>query len=147
MKKCVQVLLVVIAVGMPWVSFARASPEVFVHEFYDWYVKEFFIEQKDPVLNDKIYKYVSRCTVERCRIASDRQEWDSDYFVAAQDYDEEWIKDIKAYDAIVINATTVIVPVSISGAATGRPGLLVFLKSEGDTFRITKVEKLRHWSE
>lgn len=147
MKKNAYVVLVVAILIFPGSSFARTSPEAFVREFYDWYVREFFIEQKDPVLNDKIYRYVSRCTVERCRIASDRQEWDSDYFVAAQDYDEEWIKDVKAYGAIAINATTVIVPVNISGAATGHPGLLVFLKSEGDTFRIIKVEKLRHWAE
>lgn len=147
MKICANAMLIVFIMCFYGTSFASTTPEEFVREFYDWYVRAFFVERKDPVLNDEIYRYVSRCTVERCRVASDRQEWDSDYFVAAQDYDEAWIKDIKAYDAIVINATTVIVPVNISGAATGHPGLLVFLKSEGDTFRIIKVEKLRHWAE
>jgi hypothetical protein len=147
MKRYIQVLLLIVAVGSSGVSHGKTNPEKFVHDFYVWYMKEFFIEQKNPVLNDKIYTYISKCTVERCRIAFDRQEWDSDYFVSAQDYDEEWIKNIKAYDAIPINASTLIVPVDISGAEASYPGLLVFLKQDRDTFRIIKVEKLRHWSE
>ncbi len=147
MKRCAQILLTMVVMIFSGTSFAATGPEEFVREFYDWYVREWFVEGKKPLLNDKIYKYISRCTVERCRIAFDRQEWGSDYFVAAQDYDEEWIKDIKAYDASVINATTLVVPVNVAGAKASYPDLLVFLKSEGDTFRIIKVEKLRHWSE
>ncbi|MFM0167635.1 MULTISPECIES: DUF3828 domain-containing protein [Paraburkholderia] len=116
-----------------------ATPDATTKVFYAWYIK---LESKDtyPLLDKGIYVYVTKATVDRLRSAyrHNRLPGDSDYFTKVQDYDEQdWSNNIETHQAIMLGDVAV-VPVTFG--SKDKISVLVFLRKQGDGWKITKVD-------
>lgn len=75
---------------------SNLTPEMTIENFYAWYVRE-MAKNKFPLIEQptKMKRFITtRCYNENKR-AYDRNEFDADYFVAAQDFDERWATNVK----------------------------------------------------
>ncbi|CAE6843628.1 DUF3828 domain-containing protein [Paraburkholderia domus] len=116
-----------------------AAPDASTKAFYAWYIK---LESKDtyPLLDKGIYARVTKVTVDRLRSAyrHNRLPGDSDYFTKVQDYDEhDWSNNIATHQAIMLGDVAV-VPVTLG--SKDKISVLVFLRKQGDGWKITKVD-------
>ncbi|CAE6767266.1 hypothetical protein R69927_06977 [Paraburkholderia domus] len=117
----------------------RATPDSSTKAFYAWYIK---LESKDiyPLLDKGIYVYVTKATAEGLRNAyrHNRLPGDADYFTKVQDYDEhDWSNKIETHQAIMLGDVAV-VPVTFG--SKDKISVLVFLRKQGDRWKITKVD-------
>ena len=82
---------------------ANSTPEVTIKNFYSWYVRE-ISKNKFPLSEQptKMKQFITvRCYNENKR-AYDKNEFDADYFIAAQDYDEKWGTNVKITNVKII---------------------------------------------
>ena len=117
---------------------AGIGPEQTVREFYQWYLKG--ITNVNAIYQDEILDYVSRCTVEKCRANRARGITGSDYFTASQDPVPEWAESMVVHEIVRMDDFVSLVPVSFDRSAKNAPRLAVFLRKEGESYRIIKVE-------
>ncbi|MEG6504762.1 DUF3828 domain-containing protein [Nitratidesulfovibrio sp. 1201_IL3209] len=147
------VIVVVVALMFGCASLRKSegelpgSPEKFVYNFYQWYMREAILFSNDPLKNNEIYRYVYSSTVRRNLIELDRRNYWVDYFLDSQDPNEEWLETIHVYKAIAINDSVTVVSVNFAGDKPEYTPLLVFLGKENGKLRIIKVERAAHWSE
>lgn len=116
-----------------------ATPDASTKAFYAWYIK---LESKDtyPLLDKGIYVYVTKSTVDKLRSAYRHNQLpgDADYFTKVQDYDEQdWSKNIATHQTIMLDDVAV-VPVTFG--SKDKISVLVFLRKQGDGWKITKVD-------
>ncbi len=151
MKKYVCLLMLVLmcgcASGHATVRKFSDSPEKFVYDFYQWYMREAILLGNEPLKNGEIYRYVYADTVHRNLVELDRGNYWSDYFLDSQDSNEEWLETIHVYKAIAINDSVMVVPVNFAGNKPECTSLLVFLGKVAGELRIIKVERAVHWAE
>jgi hypothetical protein len=70
---------------------AQETPEQTVKTFYEWYVKELNREGGNPIDNKQMLaKYVSSRVIKQINAWRAAEEYDADYFINAQDFDESW---------------------------------------------------------
>jgi hypothetical protein len=123
-----------------------ASQQELVHSFYTWYIqKEWFDPmqtggRKPAIFNNEIYKYVSACTVERCRLEYKRMNIDSDYFTKSQGFDQKWLNSMTVSNPIQLEEHTSVILVDFDQAST--LSLAVFVQKENTSYRIIRVEYL-----
>ena len=67
---------------------AADSPEQTAKSFYQWYLKE--ISRENNRINKKeVLKYVSK-RLGKWYVSKAYEEYDADYFIDAQDFDDKW---------------------------------------------------------
>lgn len=101
MKKVV--LLLLISLFCCFSAMAQSTPETTIKNFYAWYVKE-ISKNKFPLTEQptKLKTFITaRCYNENKR-TYDRNEFDADYFIAAQDFDESWATNIKVSNVRIV---------------------------------------------
>ena len=70
---------------------AQNAPEQTVKAFYEWYVEELKREGGDPIENKQMLaKYVSSRLIKQINAWRAAEEYDADYFINSQDFDESW---------------------------------------------------------
>ncbi|MFM0738808.1 DUF3828 domain-containing protein [Paraburkholderia xenovorans] len=118
---------------------ASSTPEASTKAFYSWYIK-LQSNETYPLLDKDIYLYVTRSTVDKLRSAyrHNKLPGDSDYFMKVQDYDEQdWSRSIATREPILLGDIAV-VPVTFG--SKDKVSVLVFLRKQGDRWKITKVD-------
>jgi len=118
---------------------ASPTPEASTKAFYSWYIK-LQSNETYPLLDKDIYLYVTRSTVDKLRSAyrHNKLPGDSDYFTKVQDYDEQdWSRSIATREPILLGDIAV-VPVTFG--SKDKVSVLVFLRKQGDRWKITKVD-------
>jgi len=126
-------------------SFAQAvatpppKPDAVIREFYQWYVHE-VIQNKDPLTAGRktMRKYVTaRLLGAIDRMAKGPDGLDGDYFLDAQDFDNDWEKNI-AVSNLVVKTTIATATVALKGKDMNR-NLQLTLKQEAGVWKIDKV--------
>jgi hypothetical protein len=118
--------------------------ENFVHDFYIWYGNELLKgNQSSPLYNNMIYKYVSKCTIDRLRIDYKRKFIDSDYFIKANDFWRELLGNFVVKNRIIISDSITIVPVIFHVEEKKHP-IFVFIENKNGLLYIIKVEDAYH---
>ena len=116
--------------------------ESFVRDFYKWYIKESLILSNEPVFDQKILKYVCRCTARRVQFDYNRgvSADDSDYYMRRQDYGKEQLDNLMVGKTIAVNESLNLVPVSMSNQKEYNPYLVVFVEKTNGHLCISKIE-------
>ena len=133
-------LIIFLCICSPRSTFCTfQSPDLFVYNFYKWYF-EFERTEVQPLQNDDIYKFACNKLVNIIR-----EEKDIYYFTQGITGFGQW-KDIKVFvhKHIVLDDSFIVVPVSLKSLDTR--DIIVFLKRDGDSFKITKVSDLYPYS-
>lgn len=82
---------------------ANSTPEATIKNFYGWYVRE-IAKNKFPLTEQpaKMKQFITlRCYNENKR-AYDKNEFDADYFISAQDFDESWATNVKISNVKIV---------------------------------------------
>ncbi|MBB6591526.1 YbjP/YqhG family protein [Ralstonia solanacearum] len=117
----------------------KATPDASTKAFYTWYIQQ-QAKATYPLTDDRIYTYVAKGTVDRLRDAYrlNKLPGDTDYFTKVQDYDEkDWGRHIAARRPIMLDDVAV-VPVTFG--SRDKISVVVFLKMQGGSWKVTKVE-------
>jgi hypothetical protein len=136
-------ILLFVAFSSPVFSQAKPTPELAARDFYTWYLTELNAERY-PIRQAKrqmLGKVSTR--LGRWIYSKSYEEYGADYFLDAQDWDENWVKNISASKAVVKgNTATVNVKFGVpkgTYSGFGPRTLPVGLVKEGGTWRIDKV--------
>lgn len=137
---------VVLALLICWSQVAAAASqaaEQTVSEFYRWYLHS-LAAGREPLSDDrvKISKYVSNSLVReiRRRMRSD-EGLDEDYFIKAQDYSDDWTRNVVAGKAVVDGDKALVALQLGAGSQTSRK-LSVVLTREDGIWKIQGVQLL-----
>ena len=115
-KRSLACIFLVMSLLQTYPQFAHAQDvESFVRDFYKWYIKESLILSNEPVFDQKILKYVCRCTARRVQFDYNRgvSADDSDYYMRRQDFDKEQLENLMVGKSIAVNESLSLVPVSM----------------------------------
>ncbi|MGH8780954.1 DUF3828 domain-containing protein [Paraburkholderia sp.] len=118
----------------------QSTPEASVKAFYTWYFKR--DEKGYPLLDNAILHYMAKDTVTRLRYEYHHNSLPDghDYFTKVQDYDEkDWAANIAPQSAIMFDDVA-LVPVVLGVDKDGKKLNLVFLRKEGNAWKITKID-------
>jgi hypothetical protein len=118
-----------------------SNPAETIRGFYHWYVTE-LIANRDPMSNRKELKRfaTARLLNELGKMKRGPEGLDGDYFVDAQDFDNQWAKKITVSN-IQINGNNATAEVMLKGAtAAMNRKLRVNLLLEAGTWKVDKVE-------
>ena len=135
-------LLLVITIGGFTVAAqtATSTPEVTIKNFYLWYVRE-IAKNKFPLSQQptKLKQFITvRCYNENKR-AYDKNEFDADYFIAAQDYDEKWATNVKISN-VKITSNKATANVVLDGKGNFDSKLKLKLVKEKDVWKIDVIQ-------
>lgn len=87
----IAVLLVFIGSFGAAAAQTATAPEQAAKNFYEWYLRELNKEGGSPVeQKTTISKYVSKRLLREVYAQLDAGEYDADYFINAQDFNEKW---------------------------------------------------------
>ena len=135
-------LLLVIAIGGFSIAAqtANSTPEVTIKNFYAWYVRE-ISKNKFPLSQQptKLKQFITvRCYNENKR-AYDKNEFDADYFIAAQDYDEKWATNVKVTNVKIVG-NRASASVILDGKGNFDSKLKLKLVKEKDVWKIDVIQ-------
>lgn len=136
--------ILLFVIGSVGVSQAKAAntPEQTVKIFYEWYLKELNREGGNPIDNKRMLaKYATSRLIKQIDKWRAAGEYDADYFINAQDWDESWrISTTKA----VINRNTARLKLSLKSTKPKNQGfsqnLTVKLVKANGVWKIDTVE-------
>jgi hypothetical protein len=116
-----------------------SSPQASVRSFYKWYVHS-LNRGGNPIENKTgLQKYVTARLVGRIAKALKSEDGiDADYFLSAQDFDEDWERNITV-STPVIKGETARLTVTLTGRHIRKDKLSVFMKRETGAWKIDKV--------
>lgn len=114
-----------------------ATPEQTVKKFYTWYMHELNTSKSEGPSKAKLRPYIS-ARLARWMNTKEYAEWDSDYFIDAQDWGKKWGENIAVSDVKVVGATATL-RVTLTDPELNRILDLKLLK-EGGTWRIDRVK-------
>lgn len=139
------IFCILLTVSLPAAIFCqgRPTPEVAAKDFYTWYLTELNAERY-PIRQAKRQMLGKISTRLGGWIYSKSyQEYGADYFLDAQDWDENWVKGISTSKAVVKgNTATVKVTFAVpkgTYSGFGTRTLPIGLVNESGTWRIDKV--------
>jgi hypothetical protein len=119
------------------------SPEETAKEFYKWYLTELNSERY-PIQRQKtqMLRKVSK-RLGRWLYSPAYEEYGADYFLDAQDWDENWVRAITASKA-VIKGNNAALRLTLGTAKSSNPGfgkhtLAIKLIKEGNSWKIDRV--------
>ncbi|MEY2528990.1 MAG: hypothetical protein QOJ05_1080 [Verrucomicrobiota bacterium] len=118
-----------------------SNPAETIRGFYHWYVTE-LIANRDPMSNQKELKHfaTARLLNELGKMKRGPEGLNGDYFVDAQDFDNQWAKKISISN-VQINDKNATAEVMLKGAtADMNRRLKVNLALEGGTWKVDKVQ-------
>jgi hypothetical protein len=122
---------------------AAQSPEQAAEGFYRWYLTELNGERY-PIQRQKteMLKKVSN-RLGRWLYSPAYEEYGADYFLDAQDWDENWVKSVTASKA-VIKGNNATLRLTLGAAKSSNPGfgrktLAIKLIKEGNIWKIDRV--------
>lgn len=136
--------LCLLTTGNAFGQTAGQSPEQTAKEFYRWYLTElnrdrFPIQQQKPQILKKVSKRLGKWLYSKAY-----EEYGADYFLSAQDWDENWVRAITTSKAVIRgnNATLQLILNSPKGArgGFGKHTLAIKLVKEGDVWKIDRVD-------
>ena len=119
---------------------ANSTPETTIKSFYAWYVRE-ISKNKFPLTEQptKLKKFITvRCYNENKRVY-DKNEFDADYFIAAQDFDEKWATNVKVSN-VKITGNKAVATVILDGKGTFDSKLKLKLIKEREIWKIDVIE-------
>ena len=146
-KRSLACIFLVMSLLQTYPQFAHAQDvESFVRDFYKWYIKESLILSNEPVFDQKILKYVCRCTARRVQFDYNRgvSADDSDYYMRRQDFGKEELENLMVGKSIAVNESLSLVPVSMGYQKGYNPYLVVFVENTKSGMCISKVESSRY---
>jgi hypothetical protein len=118
-----------------------SNPAETIRGFYHWYVTE-LIANRDPMSNRKELKHfaTARLLNELGKMKRGPEGLNGDYFVDAQDFDNQWAKKISISN-VQINDKNATAEVMLKGAAADmNRRLKVNLMLEAGTWKVDKVQ-------
>lgn len=142
--KLISFALLVFFIGSIGVSVTKGqnTPEQTVKTFYEWYLRELRREGGNPIDNKQMLaKYASSRLNKQIDRWLASEEYDADYFINSQDFDESWrVSTTKA----VIKGNTATLKVTLKSTKPKGQGfsqnLTVKLIKAKDTWKIDNVE-------
>jgi hypothetical protein len=140
MKKIVLSFLVVIFCSLA--AAAQTSPETTIKNFYSWYVRE-ISKNRFPLAEQptKMKQFITvRCYNENKK-AYDNNEFDADYFISAQDFDERWATNVKVSN-IKINGNKATANVVLDGKGNFDSKLKLKLIKEKSVWKIDVIDPI-----
>ena len=141
MKKLVLSFLVAIICAFAAAAqTAGTTPESTIRGFYSWYVGE-IAKNKFPLAQQpgKLKQFITtRCYNENKRVY-DRNEFDADYFIGAQDFDEKWATNVKI-SGLKINGSRATANVVLDGTGNFDSRLKLKLNKEKGLWKIDMIE-------
>lgn len=146
MKRIVLLVVVIIAATLSRATAAEpakalsSNPTETLRGFYYWYVKE-LIANRDPMSNRAALKSfaTARLLNELGSMKRGPEGLNGDYFLDAQDFDDQWAKKISVSD-VKINGKNASAEVMLKGkTADMNRRLKVDLVLEGGTWKVDKV--------
>ncbi|NML30265.1 DUF3828 domain-containing protein [Paraburkholderia antibiotica] len=118
----------------------HATPEATAKDFYGWYIKRNIGIDNFPLLENQIYQYVSKKTVDRLRREYSHNDFaeDADYFTNVQDYaDDDWLpQNIVARPALFVDGLAI---VAVTFGSREKKTNIAFLRKFDGVWKITKV--------
>lgn len=121
---------------------AAATPELAAKTFYEWYLRELNREGGNPIdQKDVLAKYATKRLLRQIDAWRKAEEYDADYFINAQDYDEKWR--VSTGKAIVKgNAARLKIKLAAPNAGKNNwtQNLSVKMVKEGGAWKIDTVE-------
>lgn len=151
MKKYLLLLVAAILI-VPGLFFAIAfaqekpgTPEATVRAFYVWYIKRDSQSHGFTPLDDEIYRYVSKGTVDLLRQEYKSNEFpDADYFTNTQDYDEkDWLAHIKVRSLAMVDDVALVSVTLGKETKTTVKTNIVFLRQQNGAWKIIRVVDTR----
>jgi hypothetical protein len=144
MKNVLITALLLILIGLPGSTFAQAkseagSPEVVVKNFYAWYIGVLNKNATPFKQRAKIKQFVSARLIAEIDRMMKRGEYDADYFINAQDWDNAWAKNIKVSD-VAVNKGKANAAVFLDGESDFDNKLKLSLVREQGSWKIDTVE-------
>lgn len=127
---------------------AAQTPEQIAAEFYKWYLSE-LNRDRDPrtEAKQKVLKYLSRRAGKWLySIAAD--DYGADYFIAAQDFDEEWAETVSVSKAVVkgnrasLTVTLGVYPDGRKYEGIGKHVLRLKMVREGGLWKIDRINDM-----
>jgi hypothetical protein len=148
MKQVASFLVAIITLMLCHSAFAAepgkslsSNPAETIRGFYHWYVTE-LIANHDPMSNRKELKQfaTARLLNELGKMKRGPEGLDGDYFVDAQDFDNQWAKKISVSN-VQLNGNNATAEVMLKGAkADMNRKLKVNLLLEAGTWKVDKVQ-------
>jgi hypothetical protein len=126
--------------GSPAAQGVHRTPQEAAPAFYRWYLTE-LANHRDPLSQDrgKIESYVTKTLLQEIdRRINSPDGLDEDYFIRAQDYLDDWMKEIVVSDVRIQgqNASEI---VTLGATKESRHRLALKLVNEGGSWKISKV--------
>jgi hypothetical protein len=148
MKQFISLFTLVVALASPIAANAAepakslsSNPAETIRGFYHWYVTE-LTANRDPMTNRKELKHfaTARLLNEIDKMKKGPDGLNGDYFVDAQDFDNQWAKKISVSN-VQISDKNATAEVMLKGATAGmNRRLKVNLVLEGGTWKVDKVQ-------
>jgi len=121
---------------------AQSSPEQALQSFYKWYLHELVANRPASRTSAK----VSAASSARLRTwfrSRTGREWDADYFIDAQDYDDDWATNIAVSKATIndkrADVTVTLGPKKSPEHAIGQRELKIKMIKEAGGWKIDRV--------
>lgn len=117
------------------------SPEQVIHDFYRWYVQA-LMKNREPLTKERaeLKRYASdRLIREIDHMRKGPDGLDGDYFLDAQDFDDDWATNIKV-SGTSIKGDRATALVELSGKEIGTKKLRVTLVQQAGQWKVDKVE-------
>lgn len=137
-------LIVILAVALTGraaepITASPSDPSVTLHSFYHWYVTE-LIANHDPLKNRAtMQRFVTkRLLSEIDKAVKSPEGLDADYFLDAQDFDNQWADHI-SISKVKVSGDKATADVLLTGQETMRRQLRVALIKEGNTWKVDKA--------
>ena len=119
--------------------------ESFVQDFYKWYIKESLTLSNEPAFDQKILKYVCKCTAKRVQFDYNRgvSADGADYYQKGQEVLKETLENFMVGKSISVNESLSLVPVSMGYNKEYALYIVVYVEKTKGRMCISKVEDTR----
>ena len=127
---------------------AADTPEQTTRIFYEWYLKELRREGGNPIDNKKMLaKHATKRLIKQIDAWRAAEEYDADYFIDAQDFEEKWQVVVSK---VVVKGNTARLKVTLAvpraKADTWKQKLSLKLIKENGAWKIDEVSGLNYGS-
>lgn len=119
---------------------AQSTPQTTIKKFYSWYVRE-ISKNKFPLTEQptKMKQFITARCYNENKKAYDNNEFDADYFISAQDFDERWATNVKISN-VKINGNKATANVVLDGKGSFDSKLKLKLVKEKSVWKIDVID-------
>lgn len=138
MNKLALSFLVIMFCGLA--ILAQNTPETTIKGFYSWHVKE-VSKDKFPLAEQptKMKQFITTRCYNENKKAYDNNKFDADYFIQAQDFDNQWATNVKISN-VRINRNRATANVILDGKGSFDSKLKLKLIKEKNVWKIDVIE-------